>query len=124
MALIKRLDRLDIAVSELDDTVALYQRNFGLALRDGPDGRTAVLAIGDAEIRLLAGPAAAPAIAAAGEGMAALYLEAEDVEAVALALSRAGYAAGPVHTESGRRVLSLDPKAANQVPLFIFDRKA
>lgn len=124
MALIKRLDRLDIAVSELDETVALYQRNFGLSLRDGPDGRTAVLAIGDAEIRLLAGPAAAPAIAAAGEGMAALYLEAEDVEAVALALSRAGYAAGPVRTESGRRVLSLDPKEANQVPLFFFDRKA
>jgi hypothetical protein len=28
-----------------------------------------------------------------------------------------------IRIESGRRILEVDPKLANQVPLFIFDRK-
>ena len=65
-----------------------------------------------------------PTIAAAGEGLAALWLEAEDVGAVAAALKEAGIAVPPPKIDKGRRVLALDPKIANQVPLFIFDRKA
>ncbi|HLJ43072.1 MAG TPA: hypothetical protein VKT12_02550, partial [Candidatus Binataceae bacterium] len=68
--------------------------------------------------------AAAAAIAAAGEGLAALWLEAEDVGAVAAALKAAGIAHPPPKIDEGRRVLALDPKIANQVSLFIFDRKA
>jgi hypothetical protein len=36
----------------------------------------------------------------------------------------AGLNAGAIQIESGRRILTIDPKLANQVPLFIFDRKA
>jgi hypothetical protein len=36
----------------------------------------------------------------------------------------AGLDAGAIQIESGRRILAVDPELANQVPLFIFDRKA
>ncbi len=36
----------------------------------------------------------------------------------------AGLDAGAIRIESGRRILTIDPKFASQVPLFIFDRKA
>ncbi len=123
MATIKRLDRVEIATTDLNDARALYQRNFGLKLRQAPDGGTAVLAIGDAEIRLVSGPAAVGTLAASGEGMAALWLEVDDAEAAAIAIVRAGFKSAPIRNEGGRRVLALDPAVSNQVPLFIFDRK-
>lgn len=121
MTLLKRLDRLDIATADLRDAVEVYRRNFDLELRRPPSADDAVLAIGDAEIRLVAGPAAAAALSASGEGMAALYLEADDVEPVAQALERAGYPAAAIRKEGGRRVLAVDPHVCGQVPLFIFD---
>ena len=123
MTMIKRLDRLDVATSDLADAAAIYERNFGFTVRrasDGSDG--AVVTVGGAEIRLRAGAAAADFIAANGEGLAALWLEAEDVDAVAAALDRAGLTHRPVRREADRRILEVDPKAANMVPLFIFDR--
>ena len=83
----------------------------------------ALMTIGDSEIRLRAGTAAADFVAANGEGLAAIWLEAEDVDQVGAALDRAGLAHRPVRREAGRRVLEVDPKAANMVPLFIFDRR-
>ncbi len=124
MSTIKRLDRVEIATTDLNDASALYQRNFGFKLRQAPDGETAVLAIGDAEIRLTAGSSAAAALAASGEGMAALWIEADDVTAAASAIERAGFKAPPIRKEEGRRVLAVDPAVSNQVPLFIFDRKS
>ena len=124
MSTIKRLDRVEIATTDLNDASALYQRNFGLKLRQAPDGETAVLAIGDAEIRLMSGSSAAAALAASGEGMAALWLEVDDAQAAAAAIERAGFKSAPIRKESGRRVLALDPAVSNQVPLFIFDRKS
>lgn len=123
MSTIKRLDRVEIATTDLNDASALYQRNFGLKLRQAPDGETAVLAIGDAEIRLISGSSAAAALAASGEGMAALWLEVDDTQAAASAIERAGFKSAPVRKEGGRRVLALDPAVSSQVPLFIFDRK-
>ncbi len=81
------------------------------------------LAVGGAEIRLISGIAAAAALAAAGEGLAGLWLEAQDVDQVAAALRAAGIEPPPLAIERGRRVLALDPRIANQVPLFIFDRR-
>ncbi len=124
MSTIKRLDRVEIATTDLNDASALYQRNFGLKLRQPPDGETAVLAIGDAEIRLVSGSLAAAALAASGEGMAALWLEVEDAQVAAAAIGRAGFKSAPIRKEGGRRVLALDPAVSNQVPLFIFDRKS
>jgi catechol 2,3-dioxygenase-like lactoylglutathione lyase family enzyme len=127
--MIKRFDRLDVATSDLADAAAIYERNFGFAVRreagshGSHDTDVALVKVGDAEIRLRAGVAAADFIAANGEGLAAVWLEADDVDAVAAALDRAGLAHQPLRREGDRRVLEVDPKAANMVPLFIFDRR-
>ncbi len=121
--MIKRLDRLDVATSDLDNAASIYERNFGFKVSRSPGSDSASVIVGDAEIRLAAGALAKAAIESQGEGMTGLWLEAEDVEQVAGALRKAGLAAGDLKKEEGRRVLAVDPKIANQVPLFIFDRK-
>jgi hypothetical protein len=122
--MIKRLDRVDVATSDLADTAAAYARNFGFKVRRTRGSNDAAIAIGDAEIRLRAGAAAADVIASAGEGLAAVWLEAEDVDQVADALRRADLAFSTPRREDDRRVLAVDPRVANMVPLFIFDRRA
>jgi len=123
MALLKRFDTLEVATADLEDAVRTYQRNFGFELKPGANNDGATLTVGGAEIRLVAGAAAALAIAASGEGLAGLWLEAEDVGQVAAALKSAGLEAPAPKIDHGRRVLAVDPKIANQVALFIFDRK-
>ena len=120
--MIRRFDRLDVATFDLADAAAIYQRNFGFAVHREPDSDSATVTVGDAEIRLRAGAAAADFIAANGEGLAAVWLEADDVDALAAALDRAGLAHRAVRREAGRRILEVDPKSANMVALFIFDR--
>ncbi|MFZ0888167.1 MAG: VOC family protein [Candidatus Binataceae bacterium] len=119
----KRLDRLEIATVDLADAAAAYERNFGFSVRKSPDGASATIAIGDAEIRLRSGPAVAELIQASGEGMMALYLEADDLGAVEAALRKAGLEPGAIRIEDNRRVLAIDPKISSRVTLFIFDRK-
>jgi predicted enzyme related to lactoylglutathione lyase len=124
MALLKRFDTLEIATSDLDDAVKTYQRNFGFDLKPASGGGdAATLKVGGAEIRLIAGAAAAAALAKSGEGLAGLWLEAEDVGQVVAALKSAGLEAPAPRIDQGRRVIAIDAKIANQVPLFIFDRK-
>ncbi len=123
MAILKRLDRLDVATSDLADAAATYQRNFGFAVTKSADGTTATVKVGGAEIRLASGPAVATQIDKAGEGMFALWLEAADIDTVLAAMRKAGVEPGAVRIDSGRRILAIDPAQANQVPLFIFDRK-
>lgn len=121
--MIKRLDRLDVATTDLNDAASIYEKNFGFKVtRIAADSAT--VTIGGAEIRLAAGALAADALKTAGEGMFALWLEAEDLDQVTAAFRNVGLAAGSIRKEAGRRVLAIDPKLANQVPLFIFDRKA
>jgi hypothetical protein len=122
--MIKRFDRLDVATSDLADAASIYERNFGFAVRHEAGSDEALVTVGDAEIRLRSGPDAAPVIAANGEGLAAVWLEADDVDAVVAALDQAGLAHRPIRREGDRRVIEVDPKAANMVPLFIFDRRA
>jgi Glyoxalase/Bleomycin resistance protein/Dioxygenase superfamily len=121
--MIKRFDRLDVATSDLGDATAIYQRNFGFAVRREAESDVAIVTVGDAEIRLRSGADAASFIAANGEGLAAVWLEADDVDEVGAALDRASLAHRPIRRENDRRVLEVDPKAANMVPLFIFDRR-
>jgi predicted enzyme related to lactoylglutathione lyase len=123
MALLKRLDALEVATSDLDDAVKTYQGNFGFELKRATSGDIATLKVGGAEIRLIAGTAAAATLASNGEGLAGLWLEAEDIGQVAAALRKAGLEAPSPKIDEGRRVLAIDPKIASQVPLFIFDRK-
>jgi hypothetical protein len=117
--MIKRLDTLDVATADLADAASIYEKNFGFRVSKSADGKSASVKVGGAEIRLITG-----AVETSGEGMIALWLEADDVEQVVASLHLAGLDAGPLQVESGRRILAIDPKLANQVPLFIFDRKA
>jgi hypothetical protein len=121
--MIKRFDRLDVATSDLADAATIYERNFGFAVRRETDSEDAIVTVGGAKIRLRSGAWTADFIAANGEGLAAVWLEAEDVDTLAAALDHAGLAHRPVFIEGDRRVLEVDPKAANMVPLFIFDRR-
>jgi hypothetical protein len=117
MATIKRLDRLDVSTTDVNDAASVYRRNFDLGVKLAPGGNSAAVRIGDAEISLVpAGPQDA-------EGMTGLWLEAEDVDAVSAALSKGGYGFKPIRVAGSRRVVEVEPKSANQVPLFIFDRK-
>ena len=123
MALLKRFDTLEVATTDLADAVKTYRENFGFEVRPSSSGDSATLKVGAAEIRLVAGAAAASAIAVSGEGLAGLWLEAEDIAQVAAALKHAGIEPPAPTIDHGRGVLAVDPKIANQVPLFIFDRK-
>ena len=93
--MIKRLDTLEVAATNLEEAGALYQRNFGFAVKHVEGSDEAFIAIGDAQIRLRSGAGAEAALKATGEGLAALWLEADDVEAIAAALDGAGLAYRP-----------------------------
>ena len=121
--LLKRFDALEVATADLVDAISTYQRNFGFEVEGKPAADGATIKLGGAEIRLLTGPAA-PALASTGEGLAAVWLEAEDLDEVAAALANAGIKPPEIRVETRRRILAIDPRLANQVPLFIFDRKA
>ena len=122
--MVKRLDHVEVVTAELTDAVSIYERNFDFRVTRSAEGNGALIRIGDSEIRLMSGDPAAEIIANSGEGMFALWLEAADVESVAAALRKSGIDPGPIKKEQGRRILTVDPRHANQVPLFIFDRKA
>jgi len=120
--MIKRLDRLDVAVADLNDAASIYEKNFGFKVtRDNKD--RASVTVGGAEIRLAAGALASDAIKANGEGMFGLWLEAENLDEVVAAMRKAGLETASIVKENGWRVLAIDAKIANQVPLFIFDRR-
>jgi hypothetical protein len=121
--MIKRLDTLDAAVTNLDEAGSLYKRNFDFNVKRVEGSDEAIITIGDAQIRLSSGAGAEAALKATGEGLAALWLEADDVAPIATALDRAGLARRPIRSEGDRRVLEIDPSAANMVPLFIFDHR-
>lgn len=120
--MIKRLDRLEVATTDVEDAASIYRKNFGFKVTRTPGSDTATVTVGGAEIRLVSGAPAA-SVKAAGEGMIALWFEAEDLDQVVAAFRKAGLPAVAIKREAGRRVLAVDPKIANQVPLFIFDRK-
>jgi len=121
--MIKRFDTLEVATTDLADAAGIYARNFGLKPA-APHDDAVRIAIGDAQIRLRSGAAVADLIAASGEGLGAIWLEADDIDQVAGALERAAVKFAPIRREGDRRVLAVDASAANQVPLFIFDRRA
>jgi predicted enzyme related to lactoylglutathione lyase len=119
VTMIKRLDKLEIATADLADAASIYEKNFGFSVVKSDDGKSAAMRVGGAEIRLVTGAS----INSSNEGMIGLWLEAEDVDQVVANFHIAGLDAGMIAIESGRRILTIDPKLTNQVPLFIFDRK-
>jgi Glyoxalase/Bleomycin resistance protein/Dioxygenase superfamily len=123
MNMIKRFDTLDVATTDVAETAALYVRNFGFASATQETADAASIRIGDAQIKLRTGAVVAELLATSGEGLAAIWLEAEDLDQAATALMRTGVPFEPIRREGERRVLAVNLSAANQVPLFIFDRK-
>jgi hypothetical protein len=120
--MIKRFDRLDVAATDASDAGAVYEKNFGFNVRrEGND--EAVIVLGDSEIRLRSGAAVADIIASAGEGLAAIWLEADDLDALAGAFTKAGVGFSPIRREGDRRVLAVDPQSSNMAAVFIFERK-
>ena len=122
--MIKRLDTLDVATADLDQAGAVYHQNYGFRIDHAAGADDAVITIGDARIRLRSGAGAEAVLKSTGEGLAAIWLEADDVGPIQTALDAAGLKHHPLRHESDRRVLEMDPSAANLVPLFIFDRRA
>jgi predicted enzyme related to lactoylglutathione lyase len=116
---IKRLDSLEVATADLADAASIYEKNFGFSVSISADKKSATVKVGGAEIHLVGGAT----LDSSSEGMIGLWLEADDVDQVIANLHLAGLDAGAIQIESGRRILTIDPKLANQVPLFIFDRK-
>jgi predicted enzyme related to lactoylglutathione lyase len=121
--MIKRFDRLDVVTSDLLAARTVYERNFGFEAEGASGANVATIKIGDAQIRLRAGAQVADLISASGEGLAAIWLEADDVEAVAATLKKSGVTFAPIYRDGDRRVLAVDARAANMVSLYIFDRK-
>src|SRR5229473_1358465 len=105
--MIKRFDRLEVATTDLAAATAAYEHNFGFSVARSADGAAASIAIGDAEIRVRSGSSVADLIAASGEGLATLWLEADDVEQMAATLHRAGVRCAPVYQEDGKRILAV-----------------
>jgi hypothetical protein len=117
---IQRFDRLDIATSDLAAAVSTYENNFGFTVQRVANSDEAIIQLGDTQIRLRA--AVAALVASSAEGLAAIWLEADDVDKVAELLKSANIAARPIRVEANRRILEVDPASANMVSLFIFDR--
>lgn len=86
------------------------------------DADEAIINLGDSQIRLRAGAAIADMLSSSGEGLAAIWLETDDVFKVAETLKDANIAAGPILVEADRRILAVNLASVNMVPLFIFDR--
>jgi hypothetical protein len=120
--MIKRFARLDVATADLAESVSTYQKNFEFTVQPTNNSNEAIIDVGGAQIRLRTGAAAADMVSPSGEGLAAVWLEADDVEQVAETLRRANVVTSPVRVEGDRRILAVNPTSANMVPLFIFER--
>src|ERR1700680_747465 len=77
-AMIKRLDKLEVATADLADASSIYQKNFGFSVTPSEDGKSASMKVGGAEIRLVTGAT----IDSSNEGMIGLWLEAGDIDQV------------------------------------------
>ncbi len=123
MAKITAVSRVEIAALDLEQAAIAWRQNFDLTPLAAATRDEVRLTLGGVEIRLLPGSAPGAAGPASEPGMRALWLEADDVAALAQRLDAAGVARQPIRIEQGRRVLEIDPVAAGNVALFIFDQK-
>src|ERR1017187_10918283 len=110
--MIKRLDTLEVATSDLSDAASIYEENYGFAVVRRADGRSASVKVGSAEIRLVA----TAAIDSSSEGLIRLWLEAEDVDQVIADFRAAGLEAGAIRIPSGRSTMLPVSQLASQVP--------
>lgn len=120
--MIQRFALLDIATTDLVDAISAYERNFDFTVRQTDDANEAIIELADAKIRLRTGASVADVISSSGEGLAAIWLETQDVQQIAEKLRAANIAMSPIRIEGGLRVLAVNPRSADMAPLFIFER--
>jgi len=111
--LLERLAEVEIAAGDPSAAAAIYERNFGFARRTTPDGER--ITVGDSELKIVP--------AASRDGLAALWLECDDLDRVAAALADAGVGASPIRVIDGRRTLELDPGRMAGARIVIFDMR-
>src|SRR5690242_6628493 len=114
--MIKRFDRLDIATADLAGAVSIYENNFDFSVQPVSASEEAAIQLGDAQIRLQSGATVAAMLESSGEGLAAIWLETDDVDKVAETLKKANVATSPIRVEDNRRLLAVSPEAANMFP--------
>ncbi len=116
----KRLEQIDIATADPDETLRVYRHNFAL---DPVGGKPAIdrarLELAGVAIRLVR-----TGVDGEADMMKALWLETTDAEKTLAALNQAGVGCGPLQAVERRRFFEVDRRFTNHVQLFIFDHKA
>lgn len=118
--MIKRFDTLEVTTTDLDDAAAIYQGNFDFHVQK--HGDEATIEVGDARIRLRSVVTGADSEMNAGEGLAAIWLETDDLDSLANKMKEAKLKVSEIRVQGNRRILTVDPASANMVPLYIFQR--
>jgi methylmalonyl-CoA/ethylmalonyl-CoA epimerase len=131
--LVRNLDHVAVAVTDLDAGVRTWQENFGLALeRTGAVPalgiRQAILPLGGAFVELISplsdeGPVAG-FLKERGEGMYLVSLEVADLDAAVAALRGRGLRVGdPTGGSGGARLAFISPRSAHGVIIQLIERK-
>ena len=118
-----RIDHVVVATPDAGGAAATFRSHFDLrgaaSLADG----SPTLTIGNARIAFVtpaAGTSLADALAAGGEGMAAICLEVASLPEAEGSLRRAGVAFTPA-TAADRPAIAVDPAAAHGVRLLLIE---
>jgi methylmalonyl-CoA epimerase len=133
MTTIKKIDHIGIAVRNIEETLAFYER-FGLRPAHSeaePEQRVVVafLPAGESEVELIEpidedGPVAR-FLAKRGEGMHHICFEVEDIESVLRALEQEGIGlidAQPRLGTGGKRIAFVHPRSAHGVLIELYER--
>ncbi len=131
--LVRNLDHVAVAVTDLDAGVRTWQENFGLALeRTGAVPalgiRQAILPLGGAFVELISplsdeGPVAG-FLKERGEGMYLVSLEVADLDTAVAALRGRGLRVGdPTGGSGGARLAFISPRSAHGVTIQLIERK-
>ena len=128
----KRLDHVVIAVNDLEDSVATYQKNFGLAREEAKDVpalgiRNTFMPIGDAKIEFVTPlgekSPIAQFLASKGEGMYLLALDVDYLPGAVAALADKGIKANMVKASDGNDIAFISPKHTHGVLLQLLSRR-
>lgn len=133
--MVKKVDHIGIAVSNLDEAIKLYTDVLGLELHgtevvSEQKVRVAFLPVGDTEVELLEstspdGPIA-KFIEAKGQGIQHIAFKVDDIEAALAEMKEKGLRLideKPRYGAGGARIAFLHPKSTNGVLIELCERK-
>jgi len=133
--MVKKVDHIGIAVSNLDEAVKLYSDVLGLELHgtevvEEQKVKVAFLPVGDTEVELLEstspdGPIA-KFIEAKGQGIQHIAFKVDDIEAALAEMKEKGLRLideKPRYGAGGARIAFLHPKSTNGVLIELCERK-